>query len=247
MRFLLYNIRYGGGIGRRFHLPFPYSGYLKSTGRNLKRIADFIKSEKPDIVGLVEVDSGSFRSGRKNQAKEIAEMLGHYHVYQSKYGVKSFLQKIPILNKQGNAFLTSRKVKAEKFHYFKKGVKRLIIELELEEVKIFLVHLSLKFKHRQLQLHFLESLVKKEKKPVIITGDFNVFRGDKELRLFLESTGLKSADIKKRPSHPSRLPKRQLDYIFHSSEIHITSFEIPKVKFSDHMPLVCDFEVKPVS
>jgi len=79
MRFLLYNIRYGPGIGKRFHLPVPYSGYLKRTNGNLRQIADFIRLVNPDIIGLLEVDSGSYRSERINQAEAIARELRHYH------------------------------------------------------------------------------------------------------------------------------------------------------------------------
>jgi len=243
MRFLLYNIRYGVGIGKRFHLPFPYSGYLKRTHKNLVKITDFIKSMKPDVVGLIEVDCGSYRSGRLNQAEEIAESLGHYHVYESKYDAASMIRKIPLFNKQGNAFLTGQKIKAKKFHYFRKGVKRLVIELELEKIRIFLVHLSLKFRHRQYQLNDLRGLVKSSRKPVILAGDFNVFRGGRELDLFLDATGLKSADLKKRASHPTRFPRRQLDFIFYGPGIHVKKLSVPRVKLSDHLPLICDFEI----
>ena len=60
MRFLLYNIRYAAGIGRHFHFPIPYSGYFKNTNGNMKNILDFIGSVNPDIIGLIEVDCGSF-------------------------------------------------------------------------------------------------------------------------------------------------------------------------------------------
>jgi endonuclease/exonuclease/phosphatase family metal-dependent hydrolase len=86
-------------------------------------------------------------------------------------------------------------------------------------------------------------MVKSSKKPVIVAGDFNVLRGNRELQLFLAATGLTSANSNGQPSHPSRAPRRQLDYIFHGPEIKITDFEIPQVKFSDHTPLICDFDV----
>ncbi len=244
MRFLLYNIRYGAGIGRRLHFPVPFAGYLKRTNGNLKEIIDFIKSMNPDITGLIEVDSGSFRSEKYNQAKAIAQEMRHYHVYQSKYSSDSVVQRIPVLNKQGNAFLTNQEIKAQKFHYLNKGIKRLVIELELKEFTIFLVHLSLKFRHRQKQLRDLYSIIKEVKKPVIVAGDFNAFKGDQELQLFLTEAGLKSANGEGEPSHPSRSPRRQLDFILHSPEIRATGFQVPKVRFSDHAPLICDFEIR---
>jgi endonuclease/exonuclease/phosphatase family metal-dependent hydrolase len=243
MRFLLYNIRYGAGIGKRLHLPVPYSGYLKHTNGNLRHIVEFIRSVRPDIIALLEVDSGSYRSDNSNQAEAIAREMKHYHVYQSKYSVDSVIQKIPLVNKQGNALLTNLGIKGHRFHYFREGVKRLVIELELNEFSIFLVHLSLKFRHRQYQLQDLHAMVENVGRPVIVAGDFNAFHGDRELQLFTIATGLKSANGQGKPSHPSRSPRRQLDYILHSPEINITRFQVPQVTFSDHAPLVCDFEV----
>jgi len=243
MRFLLYNIRYAAGIGRHFHLPVPYSGYLKHTNGNLKKIVDFIGSVNPDIIGLIEVDSGSFRSERNNQAEAIARELQHDHIYQSKYSASSVAQKVPLLNKQGNAILTNQEIVSQKFHYFREGVKRLVIELELADLSVFLVHLSIKFRHRQYQLQDLYTMTNSVKKPVIVAGDFNAFKGDRELELFLAATGLKNANGNGQPSHPSRAPRRQLDYIFHSPQIRITGFRIPQIKLSDHTPLVCEFEI----
>jgi endonuclease/exonuclease/phosphatase family metal-dependent hydrolase len=221
----------------------PYSGYFKRTNGNLKNILDFIKSVNPDIIGLIEVDSGSFRSHKNNQAEGIAWELQLDHIYQSKYPVKSMAQKLPLLKKQGNAILTNQEIVNQKFHYFRHGVKRLVIELELAELSIFLVHLSIKFRHRHYQLRDLYGMVKDIEKPYIIAGDFNVLWGNRELQLFIAATGLKNANIKGQPSHPSRAPRRQLDYIFHSPQIRVTDFEIPQVKFSDHTPLVCDFDI----
>jgi endonuclease/exonuclease/phosphatase family metal-dependent hydrolase len=150
---------------------------------------------------------------------------------------------VPLVNKQGNAILTNQKIMGHNFHYFREGIKRLVIELELKDFNIFLVHLSLKFRHRQYQLQDLHEMVKNVEKPVLVAGDFNVLWGDRELELFLAATGLRSANHQGQPSHPSRAPRRQLDYIFHSPEIRATDFQIPNVKLSDHVPLVCDFEV----
>jgi endonuclease/exonuclease/phosphatase family metal-dependent hydrolase len=243
MRFLLYNIRYAAGIGKQFHLPVPYSGYFKHTNGHLEKILAFIKSVNPDVVGLIEVDSGSFRSEKSNQAEAIAREMKYNHIYQSKYSNGSMAQKLPVLNKQGNAVLASQEIKSQRFHYFREGVKRLVIEVELDAFSVFLVHLSIKYRHRQYQLQHLHQMIEKVKKPVIVAGDFNVFWGARELQLFLAATGLRNANGDGQPSHPSRAPRRQLDYIFYSPEIRAVEFQIPDIKLSDHSPLVCDFQI----
>ncbi len=243
MRFLLYNIRYATGTGAAFHLPIPGAGYLRSNPRVLEGITRFIKGADPDIVGLIEVDTGSIRSGRVNQAEVIAESLGHYSTYQCKYGTSSFNTLVPIVNKQANAFLASPRVEGERFHYFDTGIKRLIIELELDDLCVFLVHLSLKFRHRQSQLRHLFELVRQSRKPVIVAGDFNTFWGEHEMALFMEAARLKSANRERLPSYPARRPRMELDFILHTRGIVVDSFSVPEVTFSDHRPLVCDFRV----
>ncbi|KPA16781.1 Endonuclease/exonuclease/phosphatase domain protein [Candidatus Magnetomorum sp. HK-1] len=243
MRMMVYNIRYAAGVGRKFHMPFPFSGFLKRTHNNLKLIGEFIKSQNPDIIGLIEVDSGSYRSNRNNQAEAIAAELSHEHVFDSKYSSNSLAQKIPLLNKQGNALLTNQVIVDQKSHYFNKGIKRLVIELELEDLVVFLVHLSIKYRHRHNQLKDLYSLIKDIQKPLIVAGDFNSFWGDEELSLFMAAAGLKNVNDTGIPSHPSRAPRRQLDYILHSPEISVRKFFVPQVRFSDHVPLICDFDV----
>jgi endonuclease/exonuclease/phosphatase family metal-dependent hydrolase len=244
MRLLLYNIRYATGAGHHFHIPFPFIGYLRPTRRNENQIASFIKSHNPDIVGLVEVDTGSFRTS-VNQVEMLAEQLGHFHAYQSKYRPASLFRSIPVFSKQCNAFLTRQRIAAQNFHYFNSGIKRLVIELELDEFVIFLVHLSLKFRHRHEQLRTLHELVREVTKPVIVAGDFNPFWGDHELHLFMAATGLLNANTQGLPSFPSSAPRRQLDFILHSPEIEVTHFEIPAVRYSDHCPLICDFNLPP--
>jgi endonuclease/exonuclease/phosphatase family metal-dependent hydrolase len=244
MRLLVYNIRYATGTGPAFHLPVPGAGYLRSSRQVLGRITDFIKSQDPDIVGLIEVDTGSIRTGMLNQAEHIARSLGHYSTYQCKYGESSINQLVPIVRKQGNAFLAAPRVHGERFHYFDTGIKRLIIELELEEVAVFLVHLSLKFRHRHYQLRYLHELVRKAAKPVIVAGDFNTFWGEHEIYLFMRASGLRSANASGMPSFPSRSPRKELDFVLYSEGIEVENFTVPDVRFSDHRPLVCDFAVK---
>ena len=243
MRLLLYNIRYATGTGAAFHLPVPGAGYLRSNPRVLTGITRFIKDRDPDIVGLVEVDTGSIRTGHVNQARVIAESLGHYSIYQCKYGTDSLNTFVPIVNKQANAFLAAPRVEGERFHYFDTGIKRLIIELELDDLCVFLVHLSLKFRHRAAQLRQVFDLVRRATKPVIVAGDFNTFWGEHEMALFMEASGLRSANRDRLPSYPARKPRLELDFILYSRGIEVDAFEVPAVNFSDHRPLVCDFHV----
>ncbi len=247
MRLLLYNIRYAVGGGASMHMPLPGAGYVLGNQSVLPEITRFIKDVDPDIVGLIEVDTGSIRSRMVNQAEKIATDLQMNTSYETKYGSRSFNQILPIVRKQGNAFMAAQRVHGEKFHYFDTGIKRLIIELEMAEFAVFLVHLSLKYRHRHLQLRRLYDLIEVTEKPVIVAGDFNTFWGENEIYLFMRAAGLKSANVDGLPTYPSRAPRKELDFVLYQEGITVSSFEIPNVRLSDHLPLICDFEVTKTS
>ena len=59
----------------------------------------------------------------------------------------------------------------------------------------------------------------------------------------MEASGLKSANRSGLPSYPARSPRKELDFILYSKGIEITHFDVPDVRFSDHRPLICDFEI----
>src|SRR5205085_3770786 len=200
--------------------------------------------EQADVLGLIEADTGSLRTGMVNQAEYIATQLGHYSTFQCKYGTSSVNNLMPIVRKQANAFLSAPHVHGERFHYFDTGIKRLIIELELDDVCVFLVHLSLKFRHRQYQLRSLHDLIVQSPKPVIVAGDFNTFWGTDAIYLFMRAAGLRSGNSAGLPSFPARVPRIELDFILVSEGIEVTDFRVPDVRFSDHRPLVCDFHIR---
>ena len=244
MRLLLYNIRYAVGAGASMHVPLPGAGYVLGNQSVLPEITAFIKDASPDIVGLIEVDTGSIRSRMVNQAETIAAALGMDSSFSIKYGESSINQLLPIIRKQANALLAGPGIHGESFHFFDTGIKRLIIELELENVAVFLVHLSLKYRHRHLQLRRLYDLIEATAKPVIVAGDFNTFWGQNEIYLFMKAAGLQSANVGGLPSYPSRAPRKELDFILYQDGIEVSHFEIPQVRYSDHLPLICDFGVR---
>ena len=236
MRFVLYNIRYATGLKAR--------NFFRSSRKNLEQIRGFLCDLEPDVVGLIEVDQGSYRSGGKNQAELLAESLGHYHSHSIKYGENSLWRRVPVVRKQGNAFLARDRIRNETFHFFDQGMKRLIIELELEHVAVYLVHLSLGARTRHQQLSALYELVKKARKPCIVAGDFNALWGENEIDLFLAASGLQNANLRSLPTYPSQKPHRHLDFVLFSQGILLRDFQVPRVPFSDHLPLVVDFDVK---
>jgi endonuclease/exonuclease/phosphatase family metal-dependent hydrolase len=241
MRLLLHNIQYGTGRLKRFS----WLATLHPTRRHLKNIERFVRAVRPDIVGLVEVDSGSYRNRRANQAEMLAYELNYHHTHRIKYPETSIGRRIPVLNKQCNAVLARERILKERFHDFHSGFKSLVIEVELPALAVFVVHLSLGLRARHRQLEELHHLLEKCDKPKLLAGDFNALSGRWEMSMFLKATGMHSANLHHTPTFPSWRPYRELDFICHDDRIIPRRFRIPEVRISDHRPLIFDFDIRP--
>ena len=93
------------------------------------------------------------------------------------------------------------------------------------------------------QMGELRDQCRKTSKPAILAGDGNTFGGGEELGSLLEATGFRNANQMGCPTYPSRHPALALDFILYSQGIEMVDFSVPRVRFSDHLPLVCDFLV----
>ena len=240
---MIYNIAYGTGApGTMLENIGTGYRYLRASAHHLERLIEFIRSENPDIVGLLEVDTGSYRTAALNQVESIAAGLNHYHQSSVKYAGGSFGRKAPIFRNQANAVLTREPVDQNVFHFFDMGFKRLVIEVEYTGVTLFLVHLSLRKRVRKKQLQMLAELIGNRPR-VVVGGDFNALSGEDELRDFRKVLSLKSANIASLPTFPSWKPRKELDFILHSEDIALKSFAVTDVRFSDHLPLVANIEL----
>lgn len=239
MRFLLYNIKYGtNNLGR-----WSWVSFMSFSSRHFMNLKRFVTAVDADVIGLVEVDAGSYRSHGRNQARALSE-LGYTMAVRSKYRLGTWARSMPVLRSQSNALLTRLPVVATRYHDFSVGMKRLVIEVELKDVSLFLVHLALVGQVRHQQLAELAQLVRASKKPCIVAGDFNFLSGVWEASLFMEATGLRSANVQGRPTFPSWAPTKVLDFVFHDEKILLKRLRIPSIIVSDHLPIVCDFEIQ---
>lgn len=242
MKILLYNIAYGtGNPGGEYRRLFTTHHYLRPPERPSRKIHNFIAAEKPDAVCLVETDLGSRRFKYVNQVEHLAEELGYHCFFQQKYGPDSVFGRLPYLQHQGNAILTRARHETRDVAFFPSGMKRLILSAQVGGVTLVVVHLALTRKTRQRQLHYLAELLSGSG-PLVVAGDFNTFAGEGELHSFLRRTQLRSANVNNLPTYPAWKPARQLDYLLLSPELKLADFHVPKVRFSDHLPLVAEID-----
>ena len=77
----------------------------------------------------------------------------------------------------------------------------------------------------------------------MVAGDLNTFWGENEIYLLMKAPGLLSSNTDNIPTYPSRPPRKEQDFVLNQDGINDTAFEVPDVRHSDHLPLVCDFEL----
>lgn len=254
VKLICYNIEYCEGIEGLWYqyLKF-WRIFFPPKNLDLK-IVNALKKLKPDILALVEVDTGSFRA-KKDEVVFFGNKLGMNNLIEMiKYPFQSWLKLfhyIPILNKQANAILTKYKFSNVKYHVFHEGTKRLVIETTVycpKRVTLLLAHLALGGKTRKKQIDELINIVNGIKPPMIVMGDFNTYQGEQEIKQLLKKTHLKDKMFLDKYSlqltQPTWHPRRRLDYVLTSSQIKVSKYRVLNFHFSDHMPLYLEFTVK---
>ncbi|MBI2668595.1 endonuclease/exonuclease/phosphatase family protein [Candidatus Woesearchaeota archaeon] len=255
VRLICYNIEYCEGIEGIWYQYLEFWKIFFPPKKLDQQLVEALKRMKPDILALCEVDVGSFRARGKDEVRFLEQKLNfHNFVEKIKYPVQGWLKlfhHLPILDKQANAIISKYKISKVKYHVFHEGTKRMIIETTMhvpQKVTLLLAHLALGTRTRARQIQELIGIVNSIKNPVILMGDFNTFNGEGEITQLLQKTHLKDKIGMDKQSlsltEPAWHPSRRLDYILTSRKIKVKKYSVLNFHFSDHLPLMVEFEVK---
>ena len=152
MRLMSYNIRHCAGADKRVDVP---------------RIAEVIKREKPDFVGLNEVDRCVTRSHGIDIPKELRALTGLH---------ATFAQAIPLQGGgYGNAVLSREKPLSVLRVPLPGGEPRVLLLCEFTNFWFGTSHFALQETKRLQTVEIIRRVVKEKtaEKPVFITGDWN--------------------------------------------------------------------------
>ncbi|GAB1400640.1 hypothetical protein MASR1M66_20950 [Aminivibrio sp.] len=140
MYFTIYGTERGRGGTIIYRSPFRC---LRHTEDRFSRISDYVTNLNPDLVGLVEADSGSYRNKGVCQAEMMASRLGGESVFACKYDSGSFVSRSPLLKSQGNAVVSKLPILSAQEYHMSRGMKRTLLEVEFDTFSLFLAHFSL--------------------------------------------------------------------------------------------------------
>lgn len=244
MNILTFNIHHGKGTDGKL---------------NLERIARVIEESRADVVALNEVDKHySRRSGYIDQLDWLAKRLEMNGVFGAAVTSRSFKGNDLILRQYGNAVLSRYPIVDYKTHSLNvfplKIEGRALLEASLligdQAVSIYATHFSLSPFIQWKQANYILNSILETNQPSILLGDFNTRPHSKVWRKLSEGLTDVCSAASASPCYtfPSLRPTMQLDYIFVSHHLHITSVEVSTATpaASDHLPVKAALEFKTV-
>ena len=247
----------------------------KNGTNSEKKIVEFLKSQKPDIICLQEF-FGYGSPVKKEEAFKAT--LGEKYYSHIKllgngknkfYGIVTF-SKYPIIKKgeiihQGSASLTiysdiligkdTIRVYNNHLQSFRlMRLERSFIEEMMAtddketmgEVKSISSSLKKGFIRRSLQAQVVKDHINRSPYPVIVTGDFNdtpVSYSYRKIRKGLNDSFV-SSGYGAGFTYRGNYPPNRIDYILYDKALINSYFEIKRIKYSDHYPIIAYFKKK---
>ncbi len=217
---------------------------------SLEELAEFIKSQDPDVVALQEVDVKTYRKWIPQQnGKDFITELGFRTGMLTAYA-----KTIPFANGYYGIGILSKFPFAETRKYLlpiPEGSKEqralLLANVELSDGNIFTficTHLDYPSSEvRQVQVAALTEILKGNPYPMILAGDFNASPDAIEINSGMANwLQVSTSDF----TFPASGPKAKIDYIFcyPDSNWVVDSASTPQVKLSDHLPVCATLQLQ---
>jgi endonuclease/exonuclease/phosphatase family metal-dependent hydrolase len=216
---------------------------------DLQRIADVINKEKPDLVGLQEVDRGVKRTEGKDEIAELAGMTKMEFAFApnldyqgGKYGV-AILSRLPIKSTVHRMFENKREAE-------RRGMLEIEIEFNGKTINFVTTHLDYQFEDGRLfeteqLLKFLEG----NKGPLIVVADLNDTPDGgayKLMRSIFGDAWIASKANGDGFSYPADKPVKRIDHIFYrtSDRVRAKKAWVVETLASDHVPVVAELEIQ---
>jgi endonuclease/exonuclease/phosphatase family metal-dependent hydrolase len=233
LRVLCYNIHHAAGVDGRLDVP---------------RIARVIQSVKPDLVALQEVDRNTTRTGKVDQAAELARLTRMNHVFGANIAFQG--------GQYGNAILSRYPITEHRNHLLpnvdageQRGVLAATIHMPKDRS---LSLLATHFDHRRPDAERLASAkfvnqltTKQPEMPAIFAGDLNDVPASRTLQEIGRTWTRTNARIM--PTIPVGQPARQIDYIFVRPKARWTLVEtrvLAEAVASDHRAIFAIIELR---
>lgn len=238
LRLLTFNLQVGIQTSAYHHYLTRSWQHFLPHPRRLKRLAMMgeVLGEY-DVVGLQEVDGGSFRSNRVNQVEYLATQSGFPHYFQQ------LNRNLGRVAQHSNGLLSRLVPSAIEEHRLPgmlpgRGAIHVRFGNGPDALHIFVAHLALSHRGRVRQLNYLSNIIE-PLRHVVVMGDLNCT--PEQLHAHERfSTSLPLHPVKPLLSYPSWQPRRALDHILLSQTLEVAEVRVLDHLFSDHLPIAVD-------
>ena len=210
---------------------------------DIEAIAKAIKDQNPDLVALQEVDVNTIRSGKFNQAEEIAKRLGMSFFFAKAIDHEGGDYGIAILSKYA---MTETQISRLPTEASTKGEPRVLATAKItlpdgRIIRFGSTHLDAQKEatNRELQIKEINRITADEKLPLIIAGDFNASPGSTVINLLDQSFTRSCQQCEF--TIPVIKPNKTIDFIAFTpkSKFSVQSINvIPERYASDHLPVL---------
>jgi endonuclease/exonuclease/phosphatase family metal-dependent hydrolase len=224
LRVAAYNVKHGLGM---------------DSVIDLARIADVLRPLDADVITLQEIDVGTERTDRVDQARRLGELMGmeaHFGPFMpyrgGEYGM-AVLSRLPVVS-VANLRLPDGEEPRTALDV------RVALGDEGRIVSVIGIHFYRTPEERLAQADSLTRMVREAPHPVILVGDFNSQRGDLVMRSLAEDWRVldKTGDSF---TFPADAPAREIDFVMvrPSSSFEVLEHRvIAESVASDHRPLL---------
>ena len=234
LRVMTYNIHVGVGMDKKL---------------DLQRIADVISAERPDLVGLQEVDRGVERTEGKDEIAELAKLASMHYAFAHNLDYQGGQYGVAILSRFAIQKLDHRKYENRR-EAERRGMLRVETQIDGRIFNFVTTHLD--YQHADGRLFETEQMLKFLEGiggPLIVVGDFNDEPAGEAYKLILTKfydSWLKAGARGPGLSYPADKPVKRIDYVFtrQSDPIRAKKAWIVSTLASDHLPLVTDLEIR---
>lgn len=236
------------GRGQRLH---QWLLKRRTIEANLARVADVLRREAPDVVGLQEADGPSAWSGNFDHVAALAEMAGYAYLVRGEhvqrrrlvYGT-ALLARRPVHHALSITFSRSLPTPSKGF-----VVGRVALPHRPHQpVDVTAVHLDfLRAAVRRRQIDQIVASLRPRHAMHVVLGDFNCgWRGPQScLRRLAESLDLTVFEPQSRRLWTYPRLRRRLDWIFISRGLRFASYRVLPDRLSDHRAVVAEIVPAP--
>lgn len=207
----------------------------KEDKNKIKFIKNYLIDNNIDILNLQEAYP-KFMRGFQSDLKDYKVTGNYRYLY------------FPKIN-ESNPIITNKKVLYSKTYnlphlpsLLNRIITKTVVIIDNREISIYNTHLDYQYLSvKKRQLNKILKLIKKDKNPIILTGDFNLKNNKEIFNDFtekLEKLNIYRVQIDEKTFKPSKY-KRAIDHIFISKDFKLVDKNVVKdIETSDHYPVL---------